>query len=86
MFKIWARTIIGEKTSGDYMYINGEKFDGERFHEYVAELCHDMDIPTPVILRSHTNSFQAFNIAVFRPSDFVESVGFDKFVLENASL
>lgn len=84
MFKIWAKTLIGDKITGDYMYINGDKYDREQFNNYLIEICHEMDQPTPVVLKSHLNSFHSFNIVTFKASDFVEYVDFDKLVLENA--
>ncbi len=45
-----------------------------------------MDIPTPVILKHHIRGFHSFNITTFKAEDFVESVDFDKFVLENATV
>ena len=85
MFKIWAKTYVGDKITGDYMYINGDRYDEREFMNYLIEICHEMDQPTPVLLKHHTRSFHSFNIVTFKSSDFVESVDFDKFVLENAT-
>lgn len=85
MFKIWAKTLVGDKITGDYMYISGDKYDPTQFGNYLIEICHEMDEPTPVVLKSHIRSFHSFNIVTFKPADFVESVSFDKMVLENAT-
>ena len=85
MFKIWAKTIKDHKITASYLYHSADKFDSEEFLAYVAEICNDMDIPTPVILKSHVKNYLYYNVARFRPSDFVESVPFDTFLLENAS-
>ncbi len=86
MFKIWAKTQTGDKIISDYMYINGDKYDEREFAAYLMEICHEMDIPTPVILKHHIRGFHSFNITTFKAEDFVESVDFDKFVLENATV
>ena len=49
------------------------------------EICYEMDIPTPVVLKSHRHNFSQFNTTRFRASDFVESVDFETLVLENVS-
>lgn len=66
------------------MYVNGEKYDDEEFINYLIEICHEMDIPTPIVLKAHAFNYKNFNIATFKAEDFVESVSFDKLVLENA--
>lgn len=84
MFKIWAKTITDHKITGSYLYHSADKFDGKEFLYYLTDICHEMDIPTPVLLKSHVKNYALFNIAKFRKSDFVESVPFDNLVLENA--
>lgn len=77
--------MLGDKITGDYMYLNGEKYDERRFNEYLVEICHEMDEPTPIVLKTHIKNFHSFNIVTFKPEDFVESVYFDKLILENAT-
>ena len=48
--------------------------------------CHELDLPTPVVLSSHASSFTQFNIARFKPGDFVESVDFDELTMENCKV
>ena len=56
---------------------------GRLTDEYVRLACHEADIPTPVVLSSHAGSFTRYNIARFKPSDFVEHVDFDEMTMEN---
>jgi hypothetical protein len=49
-------------------------------------MCHELDIPTPAILKSHITNYVDFNNSVFLPRDFIESIDFEKFILENATL
>lgn len=85
MFKIWAKTIKDHKITASYLYHSADKFNCDDFLSYLAEICNDMDIPTPVLLKSHVKNYLYYNVAKFRPSDFVESVPFDILQLENAS-
>ena len=48
----------------------------------LSSLSHDLDIERPVIVKKHMNDIYTFGRVVFRPQDFVESVDFDRFVVE----
>ena len=84
MFKIWAKTISDHKITRSYLYHSADKFDADEFLLYLTEICHEMDIPTPVVLKSHVRNYTLSNIAKFRKEDFVESVDFALLQLENA--
>ena len=83
--RIWAKTMRGDKMTRSYMYTLSEAFDEERMFNYVCDITHAMDIPTPLILKSHVYNFVHFNIAKFLRTDFVDDVDFDYFILENSS-
>ena len=83
--RIWAKTMVGDKITRDHMYELGEAFDEDKLFEYLCEITRAMDIPTPVILKSHVYNFVHFNIAKFLPSEFIEDVDFDFFTIENTS-
>lgn len=86
MLKIWAKTIIQkDKIQKDLLFTRPEPYVPENFMAYLMEICYEMDIPTPVVLKSHKHNFAQFNTTRFRASDFVESVDFEVLVLENAS-
>lgn len=86
MIRIWAKIYIKNHLVKDTIYESIDNFHEETFYIHVQELCHKLDIPTPLILNYHTNSFIEFNRCIFRPADFVEPVHFDKLVLEEASM
>ena len=46
------------------------------------ELCQDLDLCRPVILRKHVNDLKQFSRVVFKPTDFIEPVDFDEFEIE----
>lgn len=77
--------MLGDKITRDYMYTLGGAFDEEKLFEYLCDITHAMDIPTPIILKSHTYNFVHFNIAKFLRREFVEDVDFDYLVLENTT-
>lgn len=85
MVKIWARVMKHNKIVKQItMFDNSEKMDYSRFFDYVAQLCQQLDVPTPLILKSHVFNYAKFNFVRFMPDDFVESVDFDSLWLENA--
>ena len=56
--------------------------DLEGWSALVHELCQDLDLCRPVILRKHVNDLVRFSRVVFKPADFIETVDFDEFELE----
>lgn len=86
MIRIWAKTYQKNKLIQSIIYERIDNFSRETFYLHIQEICHEMDIPTPVILNYHINNYINFNNCKFSKSDFVESVNFDKFVIEEASI
>ncbi len=84
MLRIWARTMCEDKITRSYIYESIDNFDDEQFKLHIANICHEMDIPTPLIIKNHIQNYLDFNNAVFTIRDFVESIDFDKFIIENA--
>ena len=83
MFRIWAKVLAEGRIQKQCTYEREEKFTYSNFFRYLADICGELDIPTPVLLKTHLFNYAKFNHTVFRPRDFVESVDFDKLVLEN---
>ncbi len=67
------------------MYTLDGPFEEERLFEYVSEIARAIDIPTPIILKSHVYNFVHFNTVKFLPNEFVEEVDFDKLTLESTT-
>lgn len=86
MFKLWAKIMADGKIRRQFVYEPGEKLDYSHFLSYLMDICHEMDIPTPVLLKTHIFNFAKFNHVKFLPRDFVESVDFDCLLLENIVL
>lgn len=65
------------------VFAREEKFTYAGFFGYLTEICGALDVPTPVLLKTHVFNYAKFNHVIFRPADFMENVPFDKLVLEN---
>lgn len=86
MIRIWAHTIVNSKNTRSYIYESIDEFVEEKFRFHIERICHELDIPTPVILQTHLDNFANFNLITFSSKDFIESVDFEKLVIENAIL
>ncbi len=84
MIKIWAKIMVDHKIKKDIIYESMENYSRDELFEHVSEICHLLDIPTPVLINAHFSSYENFNNIKFLPRDFVESIDFDNLVLENA--
>lgn len=85
MIKIWAKLHSDDRIKKSIMWQSDAKFSKAEFHNYIYEICARMDIPSPVILKSHINSFTEFNIAKFLASDFLETVNFEYMIIEDCT-
>ncbi len=83
MFRIWAKVLKEGRIIKQTTYESEEKFTYADFFRYLAEICDRLDVPTPVLLKPHLFNYAKFRHVVFRPADFMETVNFDRLVLEN---
>ena len=83
MFRIWAKTMKDGRILSQTTYEREEKFTYGEFFDYLADICDALDIPTPVLMKTHLFNYAKFRHVVFRPSDFMEEIPFDKLILEN---
>ena len=83
MTKIWAKTIKDGKIQRQLVYENEEKLTYSHFLQYLFDICRELDVPTPVLLKPHLFQYAKFNHVVFLPRDFLEEIPFDRLVLEN---
>ncbi len=85
MFRIWAKVYRDDHIEKQTVYESEKKFSYSDFFGYLAEMCMELDVPTPVLLKQHIFQYAKYRHTVFRPSDFLESVDFTKLVIENIS-
>ena len=83
MFKIWGKIIKDGKIIKQVTYEREDKFTYSQFFNYLADICEQLDIATPVLLKTHIFNYAKFGRVTFLPRDFTEPVDFDKLVLEN---
>ena len=71
------------KIRRQFVYEKNEKLTYSKFFDYLVDICHEFDIPTPVLMKTHVFNFAKFNHVKFASKDFVESLGYDCLFLEN---
>ena len=86
MIKIWAKVMKNHKIIKSYVLEKEGSIDYSMFFDYLREICENLDIPTPVLIKTHLFNYAKYNNVRFSNSDFVESVPFDRLILENAGL
>lgn len=84
MVRIWAKVMKGSKILKQFMFEKQTSLDYSEFFDYLREICENLDIATPVLIKTHLFNFAKYNNVRFNQSDFVEPISFDKLVLENA--
>ena len=84
MVRIWAKVMKKDKILSQYMFERQENIDYSEFFDYLREICENLDIATPVLIKTHLFNFAKYNNVRFTQSDLVEQISFDKLVLENA--
>ena len=84
MVRIWAKVLKNNKIVKSFVYERLETIDYSLFFDYTRDICEALDIPTPVLIKTHLFNYAKYNNVRFTKADFVESVDFDKLVFENA--
>ena len=86
MVRIWAKVLKQDKILKQFVYEREGATDYSQFFDYLKDICETLDIPTPVLIKNHLFNYAKYNVVRFKKEDFVESIDFDKLVLENALL
>ena len=86
MIRIWAKVLKNNKIVKQYVFERFETMDYSQFFDYLREICENLDVATPVLIKTHLFNYAKYNNVRFTQSDFVETIDFDKLVLENAFL
>ena len=84
MVRIWGKVMKKDKILKDFVFYKEDEIDWSAFFTYLTEICAALDVPTPVLLKTHVLNFAKYNFVKFTASDFIEPlpVG-DRLVLEN---
>lgn len=86
MIRIWAKVLKNDKILKQYVFEMDGEIDYSEFFSYLKDICENLDIATPVLIKTHLFNYAKYNNVRFTQSDFVEQIPFDKLVLENAAL
>jgi len=86
MVRIWAKVMNKDKILKQYVFEKEGEIDYSEFFDYLREICENLDIATPVLIKTHLFNYAKYNNVRFKQSDFVETIDFEKLVLENAAL
>ena len=86
MIRIWAKVMKKDKIAKQYVLERAENMDYSEFFGYLTEICEALDVPTPVLIKTHIFNYAKYNVVRFKKEDFIEVIDFDKLVLENAFL
>ena len=71
------------KIRQQYVYERADKLVYSSFLDYLIDICQELDVPTPVLTKTHIFNFAKFNHVKFPQRDFVESFPYDCLFLEN---
>lgn len=85
MVKMWGRTFYEHKTVKSFTLEKSVKNEWHDFWDYVSEICYNMDIATPIVMKKHLFDYAKYNYVRFDKSDFVETVDFDYLLIENVA-
>ncbi len=82
--KIWAATRDENKILRDriFDFPAAKPRTLEEWSALLGEVCSELDLARPVLLKKHINDLNAFRHTAFLPADFMESVDFHKFTIE----
>ena len=81
--RIWAKLMTDGHIKKQYVYEKTDKLTYSEFFEYLTDICYQLDVPTPVLTKTHIFNFAKFNHVKFIKRDFVETLGYDYLMLEN---
>ena len=81
--RIWAKLMTDGKIKKEFVYELKEQLTYSHFLDYMIDICQALDIPTPVVMKTHIFNFAKFNHVKFLSRDFVESLGYDYLFIEN---
>ena len=54
----------------------------DEWNAVLSDICRELDLSRPVMLKKHLNELNTFRHTVFSPADFMESVDFNKFTVQ----
>ncbi len=75
--------MTGDKIAKDTIYKSPLPMTSQSYELWLRDICHILDIPNPVLISQHFKNFKNFHNTKFRKSDFIESLDYDMFIVED---
>ncbi|MCL2694799.1 MAG: hypothetical protein FWE69_00545 [Clostridiales bacterium] len=84
IMKLWAKTLKNHKIISEVVreVILARPSDFDDLLPVLRELARELDLACPVLLQNHISDFNKFGRVIFRKSDFMEEISFDRFEIE----
>ena len=82
--RIWAKTTKNQKVIAEVVqeFALARPSAMEDWYPVLHTLCQALDLSRPVLVQKHISDLARFSRVEFRPSDFMEEVAFDRFIIE----
>ena len=55
----------------------------DNYEMWLRDICHQLDVPNPILLDHHFKNFVNFHNTKFRQDDFVETVDYGMLIVED---
>jgi hypothetical protein len=83
--KIWAKLYIKNDIAKDLIYESNLEMSYENYQKWLQDICNLLDIPNPVVIPYHYKNFVYFHNTLFKEDDFVQSLNYEKFRIEDCN-
>ncbi len=82
--KVWAKTTADHKIQTDVVqeFSLARPSDIMGWTRIIDSLCRALDVARPVILNKHIHELNTFSHTVFKATDFMDWINFDRFEIE----
>lgn len=74
--RIWAATRDMDKIIKEVVMDFPATHSEDEWNAVLGDICHELDLSRPVLLKKHLNELNTFRHTAFLPSDFMEGVDF----------
>lgn len=80
--KLWAATRDLNKILSETVMEFPPAHSEEEWTAIVGELCRELDLSRPILMKKHLNELNTFRHTTFLPMDFMDGVDFAKFTVQ----
>lgn len=82
--RIWAKIITDHRIQQEVVqeFPSARPSDLSGWMPVITALCKPLDLAVPVVLPKHIMELKQFSRTVFKQTDFMETIQFDRFEIE----